>query len=51
MLNVWATLRGKHVKVLNIEWMREAIDLTTFRRGEWESELLAMGRAPGMAVH
>jgi hypothetical protein len=49
MLNVWARVRGKHVKVLNTEWIGEAIDLTTFRRGEWEGELLAM--ALGMAVH
>jgi len=51
MLNVWAMLKGEHVKVLNIEWLGEGILLVSFRRGEWESELLAMGRATGVAVH
>jgi len=49
MLNVWCMLRGKYVKALNIEWNDEAVGIVTFRRGEWESELLAMGRAK--AVH
>ena len=49
VLNVWCTLRGKYVKALNIEWNDEAVGIVSFRRGEWESELLAMGRA--RAVH
>jgi hypothetical protein len=51
MLSVWATLKGKHGKVLNIETLGERVELVSFRRGEWEGELLAMGRAPGVAVH
>jgi hypothetical protein len=50
-LNVWGTLRGKFGKVLNIGWMGEDIYLVSFRRGGWESELLAMGGALGAAVH
>jgi hypothetical protein len=44
MLSVWANLKDKHAKVLNIEWLGEHVTLVSFRRGEWESELLAMGR-------
>jgi hypothetical protein len=51
MLNIWATLKSKHVKVLNMEWTGQAVALVTFRRGEWESELLAMARASAVAVH
>jgi hypothetical protein len=50
-LNVWATLKGEHAKVLNLAWTGERVRLVSFRRGEWESELLAMGRATGVAVH
>jgi hypothetical protein len=45
MLSVWATVNGKHAKVLNIEWLGEDASLVSFRRGEWETELFAMGRA------
>lgn len=41
-LSVWATLRNGHVKVLTIDWFGEAVDVVTFRRGDWENELLAM---------
>src|SRR5262245_8384147 len=51
MLSVWAMLNGKHAKVLNIEWLDEKVEVVSFRRGEWESELLAMGRAAGVSVH
>ena len=51
ILNVWATHKGKHQKVLNMAWTDDAVDVVTFRRGEWEGELLAMDRAPAMAVH
>lgn len=51
VLNVWAMHNGKHVKVLNLEWLGETVQVTSFRRGEWESELLAMGRASAIAVH
>jgi hypothetical protein len=50
-LNVWAALRGKHTKVFNIAWMGSAIEVTSFRRGEWENELLAMGRAISIPIH
>ena len=50
-LEVWSTLRGKHAKVLNMAWKGDAVQVTSFRRGDWESELLAMGRAQGFAVH
>jgi hypothetical protein len=50
-LNVWAALRGKHVKALNVVWSGDLIDVVSFRRGEWENELLAMGRTTGIAVH
>jgi hypothetical protein len=51
MLSVWAMLNGKHAKVLNIEWFGDKVQVVSFRRGEWESELLAMGRAAGFPVH
>jgi hypothetical protein len=51
MLSVWATLNGGHHKVLNIEWLGGTVGLVSFRRGEWEGELLAMGRAGAVAVH
>jgi hypothetical protein len=50
-LSVWATLKGGHAKVLNIEWLGERVDVISFRRGEWEGELLAMGRTGAVAVH
>jgi len=50
-LNVWANLRGKHVKVLNASLLGEAVGIVSFRRGDWEDELRAMGRAPGMPVN
>jgi hypothetical protein len=50
-LSVWATLKGGHAKVLNIEWLGDRVDLISFRRGEWEGELLAMGRAGAVTVH
>jgi hypothetical protein len=50
-LNVWATLRGRHVKVLNVTLIGSAVDVISFRRGDWETELRAMGRAPGVAVN
>jgi hypothetical protein len=45
VLSVWANIKDKHAKALNIEWLGEDVSFVTFRRGEWESELLAMGRA------
>ena len=51
MLSAWASLKGEHGKVLNIEWLGDNIKVVSFRRGEWESELLAMSRAAGVAVH
>jgi hypothetical protein len=51
MLSVWAMRKDKHAKVLNIEWFGDKVELVNFRRGEWETELLAMGRAAGSAVH
>jgi hypothetical protein len=50
-LNVWATHKSGHAKVLNIEWLGGAVELVSFRRGEWESELLAMGRVGDVAIH
>jgi hypothetical protein len=50
-LNVWATLKGGHAKVLNIEWLGGKVAVVSFRRGEWEGELLAMGRTRRVAVH
>jgi hypothetical protein len=50
-LNVWATLRGKHVKVLNATLVGDAVGIISFQRGDWEDELRAMGRAPGMPVN
>jgi hypothetical protein len=42
-LSVWASLRGKRCKVLNIEWSDSGTtELISFRRGGWEDELLAM---------
>lgn len=44
-VDVWATLRGKVMKVLNIEWGDGGtILLVSFRRGPWEAELLAMAQ-------
>src|SRR4051794_40514158 len=51
VLNVWATRKGKHLKVLNIHSFRDGVGVVSFRRGEWESELLAMGRATAVVVH
>jgi hypothetical protein len=52
MLSVWANLKGdKYGKVLNIEWLGDRIDLVNFRRGEWESELLVLGKTGAVAVH
>ena len=48
-LDVWGTVKGKHSKALNIRWMGQTVDLVTFRRGEWENELLAM--AGVMPIH
>jgi len=45
VLSVWANLEDKHAKVLNIEWRVDTVEVVSFWRGEWESELLAMGRA------
>jgi hypothetical protein len=50
-LSVWATLKGEHAKVLYIEWLGEGVQLVSFRRGDWENELLAMGHAGKVAVH
>jgi hypothetical protein len=50
-LNVWATLRGKHVKVLNVTLIGDAVGIISFRRGDWENELRAMGREAGVAVN
>jgi hypothetical protein len=50
-LEVWARLRGGYQKVLNMSWRGDAVAIVSFRRGDWENELLAMGRAPGAAVH
>ena len=49
MLSVWAMIKGKHVKALNLHWIGEQINLGTFRRGEWESELLEMARSSEVA--
>jgi hypothetical protein len=51
MLSVWAPRKDKYGKVLNIEWFGDKVEVVSFRRGEWETELLAMGRAAGVAVH
>jgi hypothetical protein len=49
MLNVWAMGKRKYEKVLNIEWLGGKFEVVSFRRGEWEPELLAMGPfAPGL---
>jgi len=45
VLSVWTNLEDKHAKVLNIEWRVDTVEVVSFWRGEWESELLAMGRA------
>jgi hypothetical protein len=49
MLCVWTNFnRDKHAEALNIEWRGNAVVIVCFRRGQWENELLAMGRAiPG----
>jgi hypothetical protein len=40
--------QDKHAEALNIEWRGNAVVIVSFRRGQWENELLAMGRAiPG----
>ena len=49
-LNIWGRLGDKHVKVFNVDWVGETLEIVTFRRGEWENELLAMNRAPGISV-
>jgi hypothetical protein len=50
MLSVWATVRGKRAKVLNIEWWDGgAVELVSFRRGPWEAELSVAG-APYLRV-
>ena len=41
--SVWAMRKDKYGKVLNIAWLGDKVQLTSFRRGEWETELLAMG--------
>jgi hypothetical protein len=50
-LSVWAWRGNWYGKVMNIEWLGERIELVSFKRGEWEAELLAMGGADGVAVH
>ena len=50
-LNVWATMRGQHLKVLNVTLIGDAVSIISFRRGDWEDELRAMGREPGIALH
>ena len=51
MLSVWAMRKDKCGKVLNVEWLGDKVEVVSFRRGEWEAELLAMGRADGITVH
>ena len=48
MLSVWSSVRGKYGKVLNVEWLGRELVIVSFRRGEWETELLAMGRSVAM---
>jgi hypothetical protein len=45
MLSVWTNFNKEHAEALNIEWRGNAVDIVSFRRGQWENELLAMGRA------
>jgi hypothetical protein len=46
MLSVWTNFnKDKHAEALNIEWRGNAVVIVSFRRGQWENELLAMGRA------
>jgi hypothetical protein len=44
VLSVWANLKDKHAKVLNNEWRGDTVEVVSFRRSEWASELLAIGR-------
>jgi hypothetical protein len=50
-LSVWAPYKGGYAKVMNIEWLGDRVHVMSFRRGEWETELLAMGRAKEVAIH
>jgi len=36
---------------LTIQWVDNQVEVVSFRRGEWECELLAMARAGDIAVH
>jgi hypothetical protein len=51
VLSVWTNFnedkhnKDKHAEALNIEWRGNAVVIVSFRRGQWENELLAMGRA------
>lgn len=48
VLSVLTNTNNEYTAVLNIEWRGNAVDIVSFRRGQWENELLAMGRAiPG----
>ena len=39
-IDVWV----QHKKVLNIHWQEgEPVEIVSFRRGNWESELLSLG--------
>ena len=51
MLNVWATVKGKNIKVLNIVWNAQKMQVVTFRRGDWENELLVMARAKTVTLN
>jgi hypothetical protein len=41
-LSVWAPRGDWYGKVLNIEWLDDHVELVSFRRGEWETNLLAI---------
>jgi hypothetical protein len=51
MMDIWGWRGDWYGKVMNLQWRGDQVDLVSFRRGEWETELLAMARAAGVTVH
>lgn len=51
LLSVWATLSTGHAKVFTANWLGETVEVLSFRRGDWERELLAMSGSADVSVH
>ena len=50
-VRVWASVKGRNIEVLNMVWSTKEMEVLTFRRGDWESELLAMTPTTSVTIH